>query len=271
MGSKGIDDVESILKGLPSYAIYKKFSELHDVEFCQKHFTNLLNLRNTNNNITEFCNNISGIAKHLSENIEGNDISENCEYVNFYIYDRFKIKFRPYSQVTNKILSSIDLDWYLMKTNLLKNKCSFKFYHNIDVDKWNDMKIIYDYKNNYNYIKENTKDYATCKKYEKYLNEVKTIYNKKNSECCDKNNDQCGIFFFKCNTIKSPDTLLREINCPGLAKDNFHETEADGNKDSSNNGSLKTSMVAISPFIGILASFFFSYKDHGYEVKYNKL
>ncbi|SBT84978.1 PIR protein [Plasmodium ovale] len=261
MGSKEIDDMESILKGLPSYAIYKKFSELHDVEFCQKHFTNLLNLRNTNNNITELCNNISGIIQHMSEKEEENYISDNCAYLNFYIYHRVKIKFRSPSELINTILYKIYVDWFLMKTNLLESKCSFNYGQNVnEIDMWNDMKIMYDYKNNYDYIKENTKDYATCKKYENYLNEVKTIYNKKNSECCDKNNDQCGIFFFKCNTIKSPDTLLREINCPGLAKDNFHETEADGNKDSSNNGSLKTSVVAISPFIGILVSFFFSYK-----------
>ncbi|SBS92113.1 PIR Superfamily Protein [Plasmodium ovale curtisi] len=261
MGSTEIDDMESTLIELPSYKKYEEFSKLHDEGICKTYFTNLLKLKDQSSNITEYCNNISGIVKHLSENKERNDISENCEYVNFYIYDRVKIKFSPYSQVTNEILSYIDFDWYLMNGKLLKKKCSFTYGQNInEIDKWNDMKIIYDYKKNYNYIKNNTNYYDTCIKYEKYLNEVKKIYDKKNSECCDKNNDQCGIYFFKCKTIEHPDKLIQKINCSKLAKDSSRVTQEDGNNASSDNGPLKTSMVAISPFIGLLVSFFFSYK-----------
>ncbi|SBT56400.1 PIR Superfamily Protein [Plasmodium ovale wallikeri] len=261
MGSKEIDDMVSTLKELPSYKTYEQFRKLVNENTCKENFTELLNLQDQRSNIIAFCHNISGIIQHLIENKEGNYISENCPYVNFYIYDRFKIMFHPYSQVTNKILSKIDFDWYLMNEKLLKKKCSFNYGQNInEIDKWNDMKIIYDYKENYKYIKANTKDYETCIKYEKYLNEVKKIYEKKNSECCKKDNNQCGIYFFKCKTIEHPDKLVQEINCSSLAKDYSRETESDGNNASSDNGSLKTSMVAISPFIGILASFFFSYK-----------
>ncbi|SBT02512.1 PIR Superfamily Protein, partial [Plasmodium ovale curtisi] len=261
MGSKEIDDMRSILKELPSYAIYEQFSNLDNEEICKKHFTNLLKLQDPSSNITKFCNNISGIVKHLSENKEGNDISEKCEYVNFYIYDRVKINFLPYPTLMNNILGDIYLEWYLMSQELLENKCSFKYYRKIDeVDIWNDMKIMYDYKKNYKYIKDNTKDYETCKKYDKYLNEVKTIYDKKNSECCNTYHGQCKFYFYECKTIEHPDTLLREINCSKLAKDSSRETQEDGNNASSDNGSLKTSMLAISPFIGILVSFFFSYK-----------
>ncbi|SBT01859.1 PIR Superfamily Protein [Plasmodium ovale curtisi] len=261
MESTDMRDVESILKELPSYAIYKQFSELRDIQFCQKHFTNLLNLQDKNSNITEFCNNISGIIQHLYKNKRENYFRENCQYVNFYIYDRIKIMFPPDSALINSILNNINIEWYLVNKNLLEEKCSFKYYHKTDeVDKWNVMKIIYDYKKNYNYIKGKTNDYDACIKYGKYLNKVKKIYEIKKSECCDKDNGQCGIYFFECKTIEHPDTLLQEINCPALATDNSRETHADGNKDSSDNGSLKTSMVAISPFIGILASFFLSYK-----------
>ncbi|SBT36720.1 PIR Superfamily Protein [Plasmodium ovale wallikeri] len=261
MGSSAIDDMESILKELPSYAIYEQFSKLFNEKFCQENFTKLLKLQDQNSNITEFCHNISGIIQHMSKNKEGNYISENCAYVNFYIYDRIKIKFNPYSEVVNNILRDIYLEWYLMNLKLLENKCSFKYhYNNNEIEEWNDMKIIYDYTKNYNYIKDNTNDYDTCKKYEKYLNKVKTIYEKKNSECCNKDNGQCKIYSFECKTIKHPDMLLQKINCPGLAKDNSRETQADRNNASSDNGPLKTSMVAIGPFIGILVSFFFFYK-----------
>ncbi|SBT02044.1 PIR Superfamily Protein [Plasmodium ovale curtisi] len=261
MGSKEIDDMKSTLIELPSYEKYEQFSNLDNKEICKKHFTNLLKLKDQISNITELCNNISGIIQHMSEKEEENYISDNCAYLNFYIYHRVKIKFRSPSELINTILYKIYVDWFLMKTNLLESKCSFNYGQNVnEIDMWNDMKIMYDYKNNYDYIKENTKDYATCKKYENYLNEVKTIYDKKYSECCNKNNGQCNIYSFECNTIKHPGILLQEINCPGLEKDNSLETQADGNKDSSDNGFLKTSVVAISPFIGILVSFFFSYK-----------
>ncbi|SBS91304.1 PIR Superfamily Protein [Plasmodium ovale curtisi] len=263
MESTDMRDLESILKELPSYAIYKQFSELHDIEFCQKHFKILLNLQDTNSNIPKFCHNISGIVKHLSENKEGNDISENCAYLNFYIYDTVQIMFRPHSEDINKILNNIYVDWYLINTKLLENKCPFNYrHHNNEIDKWNNMKIIYDYKKkNYNYIKDKINDYDTCIKYEKYLNKVKTIYDKKNSECCNTYHGQCKFYFFECEKIEHPDILLlQEINCPGLEKDSSRETHADGNNAASDNGSLKTSMVAISPFIGILVSFFLSYK-----------
>ncbi|SBS91822.1 PIR Superfamily Protein [Plasmodium ovale curtisi] len=261
MGSKEIDDMESILKELPSYAIYKQFNELHDEVFCQTNFTNLLNLQNKNSNITEFCSNISGIIQHLYKNKGENCFRENCQYANFYIYDRIKIMFPLDSEIINSILGYIYLEWNLKNEKLLENKCSFKYYRKIDeVDIWNDMKIMYDYKKNYKYIKDNTKDYETCKKYDKYLNEVKTIYDKKNSECCNTYHGQCKFYYYECKTIEHPDTLLREINCSKLAKDSSRETQEDGNNASSDNGSLKTSMLAISPFIGILVSFFFSYK-----------
>ncbi|SBT01590.1 PIR Superfamily Protein [Plasmodium ovale curtisi] len=261
MGSKEIDDMESTLKELPSYKKYEEFSKLVNEKTCKENFTDLLKLQVQRNNITEFCNNISGIIQHMSDQKEKNYISENCAYLNFYIYHRVKIKFRSHSEVINKILNNIYLVWYIVNRKLLENKCSFIYYHNNDViNKWNDMKVIYDYKENYNYIKDNTKNYETCKTYEKYLNNVKIIYDQKNIECCQNDKGQCNIYSFECNTIKHPGILLQEINCPGLAEDNSRETEADGNKDSSDNGSLKTSMVAISPFIGILVSFFFSYK-----------
>ncbi|SBS92689.1 PIR Superfamily Protein [Plasmodium ovale curtisi] len=261
MESTDIRDMESTLKVLPSYKKYEKFSKLVNENICQKNFTELLKLQFKSSNITKFCHNISGIIQHMSENKKGNYISENCTYVNFYIYDRIKAKFHPDSALIDNILRNIYFEWYLVNNNLLEEKCSFKYhYKNNEIDLWNDMKIIYDYKNNYNYIKDNTEDYETCKKYEKYLNIVKKIYEKKNSECCNRDNGQCKIYSFECNKIEHPDKLLQEINCPGLAKDNSRETEADVNKDSSDNGSLKTSMVAISPFIGILFSFFFSYK-----------
>ncbi|SBS95921.1 PIR Superfamily Protein, partial [Plasmodium ovale curtisi] len=158
MGSTEIDDMESTLKELPSYKKYEEFSNLNNEDICKNYFTHLLNLQDKNSNITEFCHNISGIIRHISEKEEENYISDNCAYLSFYIYHRVKIKFRPHSEIIKNILNNIYVYWYIMNEKLLKNKCSFKYHHNNnEIDIWNDMKIMYDYKNNYDYIKENTK------------------------------------------------------------------------------------------------------------------
>ncbi|SBS92335.1 PIR Superfamily Protein, partial [Plasmodium ovale curtisi] len=88
MGSTEIDDMESTLKELPSYEKYEEFSNLNNEDICKNYFTHLLNLQDKNSNITEFCHNISGIIRHISEKEEENYISDNCAYLSFYIYHR---------------------------------------------------------------------------------------------------------------------------------------------------------------------------------------
>ncbi|SBT57222.1 PIR Superfamily Protein [Plasmodium ovale wallikeri] len=278
MEFENIDKLESSLQHLPSYKVYKTFKDLDNVDYCNKHFTALLKLQKDGNNITEFCNNIGGIIKHMYEQKE-NYIKDHCAYFNFYLYDQINAKFSSSTVRIDDILWEFYEGWNKIRTSLLKDKCSFKYsLHNIDLNKWKNMKCIHDYAKNYEYINENySTNIEKCKKYTVYLNYVIPMYERIKTECCNFG-DNCAFYFFYCEHIKNPSELLKKLKCDDNYSVALHsqasqdEAEVEGfshgtlpkdkektelDDESSTIQPLKISMSIISPSIGILLIFFF--------------
>ncbi|SBT57224.1 PIR Superfamily Protein [Plasmodium ovale wallikeri] len=285
MESSEIDKLESSLGHLPAYEIYKTFEVQNDGQLCNTYFPELLQLPIQNSKITEFCNNIAGIVKYMSELSNENNFQEHCIYFNFYIYSLIKKKFSSFSHGDKEsIIYAIYDKWTNISKTLLKDKCSFKleFKDNNDLNNWIDMKCIYDYIKNYNSVSIN---YPTtqnlCNTYTAYISKVKSLYERYKHKCCTHDEYNCYYYNIDCSQIQDPSELLKQLKCNEIpnrdANLKEHETPVTPNAELSHGsnpetkekidstnastlGSFKTSMVVINPLIGTLLTFFFLYK-----------
>ncbi|SBS91824.1 PIR Superfamily Protein [Plasmodium ovale curtisi] len=289
MDTPGIDELEGRLIHLPSYIMYNNFKLKNDVEYCNRYFNKLLALKVNDSEIKNLCENAAGILKYLSEVKINKDIRDHCVYFNFYIYDQIKKKFSSYSsRDIENIISEIHYGWTNINRELLKDKCSFKYtIDNIELDKWINMKIMYDYNKNYNYIENNyPTDDERCKINNEYLKNIKTLYKKWNLACCN-GGPKCNFYYYDCRNIKDPDELLNKIKCNDLLKAHLHDPEPEarialsgeqghdlhlqdeqsegGDNDASTLGPLKSSITFIVPLIGtpLICSFLYKFSPLG--------
>ncbi|SBT57235.1 PIR Superfamily Protein [Plasmodium ovale wallikeri] len=273
-----------------------EIDKMNDEAYCNTNFKELLQINNKDSSIKDLCKNAAGILKHIAEELKKDvDISVHCVYFNFYIYDQIKKKFSSYpSNDIGNIISDIHSGWRNINHELLKDKCSFKYtIDNIELDKWINMKIIYDYNKNYDYIEKNyLTDDETCKTNKEYLKNIKPLYEKWSKVCCSET-PECNFYYYDCYNIKDPDELLKIIKCNDLPKAHLYgpapeaaivlngkegndihlqdEQRVRRDNDPSTLGPLKSSITFSIPLIGTLIICSFLYKDHGYEVKYNKM
>ncbi|SBT72625.1 Plasmodium vivax Vir protein, putative [Plasmodium ovale] len=266
------------LQHLPAYATYNDFENQNNEEFCNMYFDEVLKLQDQRNGIKDLCINIAGVLKDIQLNLSNKYyINYRCKYLNFYLYEQIRKRYGTHTREdTDNIISAFHNGWYNIKSKLLKDECGYRYDRDTTLEKWNDMKIIYDYKQNYNNIKENYHtDYNTCKINIEYLQNVKLIYEKWNSFCCS-GAIQCRYYYYDCDSKKDPEELLKHINCPESTKDDSlqaspegrigssaeqgrgshlqGEEEIGGDNDASIIDPLKTSMFVINPLIGIVFS-----------------
>ncbi|SBT57229.1 PIR Superfamily Protein [Plasmodium ovale wallikeri] len=283
MDTSGIDELEDRLIHLPSYVMYNNFKSQNDVEYCKQYFKELLLLKANDSEIKNLCENAAGILKHVAEQLKTkSSIREYCAYFNFYIYDQIKKKFTSYlSSDIENIISEIHSGFRNINNVLLENKCSFKYTSsNIELDKWMNMKSMYDYNKNYNIIENNyLTDDEKCKINKEYLKNIKPLYEKWNLPCCN-GTPECNFYYYDCDNIKDPDKLLNKIKCNDLQKAHLHDpaTEAGivlngegrglhsqdeqsiGDNNASSLGPLKSSITYSIPLIGTLIICSFLYK-----------
>ncbi|SBS91829.1 PIR Superfamily Protein [Plasmodium ovale curtisi] len=290
MESSEIDKLESSLGHLPAYKIYKTFELQNDGQSCNTYFPGLLELHVKDSKITEFCKNVASIVKYISGLSDVKNIQEHCIYFNFYIYSLIKKKFSSFSHEDKEsIIYAIYDKWTNISKMLLKDKCSFKleFRDNNDLNKWIDMKSIFDYIKNYNFI--NINDFTTeeiCKAYIKYTENIKTLYEKYKPQCSQSNGYYCYFYYISWKKVPNPNELIKKLKCneimsssshrnghytafienTGLPHDSHPEAkEKMEDTVTSTHRPFKTSMVIVSPIIGILliTSFFYKFSPLG--------
>ncbi|SBT02023.1 PIR protein [Plasmodium ovale] len=290
MDTSGIDELEGRLIHLPSYVMYNNLKSQNDIEYCNKYFNDLLLLKSNDSEIKNLCENAAGILKHVAEQLKTKStIREYCAYFNFYIYYQIKKKFSSYSSSDiENIISEIHSGLGNINNVLSENKCSFKYTSsNIELDKWMDMKSMYDYNKNYNYIENNypTND-ETCKINNEYLKNIKPLYEKWNVACCN-GGPKCNFYYYDCVNIKDPDELLNKIKCNDLPKADLRDSAPEagialsgekgydlhlqdeqsegGDNDASTLGPLKSSITFIVPLIGtpLICSFLYKFSPLG--------
>ncbi|SBT57231.1 PIR Superfamily Protein [Plasmodium ovale wallikeri] len=281
---------ENSLKDLPAYKVYSNFEKQNDNNFCQKYFTEVLELQYGHNKIKDLCYNIGGIFKNIYEEFQNKkDIIEKCEYLNFYLYNKIKKNFGS-NETTEieKIISAFFDGWIKIRKQLLEDKCSYKNdIGNTDLEKWIDMKSIYDYIKNYNFINTNysTTEY-TCKAYTKYTENIKKLYEKYKPECSQINGYHCYFYYISWDQVPNPNEFINKLKCneilstashrngqytavtenTGLPHDSHPEAkEKMEDTVTSTHRPFKTSMIIISPMIGILliSSFFYKFSPLG--------
>ncbi|SBT74644.1 PIR protein [Plasmodium ovale] len=285
MDTSGIDELESSLTHLPSYVMYNKFKAQNDEAYCNHYFNELLVLKDNDSKIKNLCENVAGILKYVAVQLKTKiNIREYCAYFNFYIYYQIKKKFSSFlKDDIDNIISEIHSGFGNISNMLLENKCSFKYTSsNIELDKWMDMKNMYDYNKNYNYIEKNypTND-ETCKINNEYLKNIKALYEKWHLACCN-GTPKCNFYYYDCRNIKDPDELLKKIKCNDLPKAHLHgpapeaaivlsgkegndihlqdEQRVRRDNDPSTLGPLKSSITYSIPLIGTLIICSFLYK-----------
>ncbi|SBT85550.1 PIR protein [Plasmodium malariae] len=223
---------DKILEGSFSYNIYKELD--NDVE--EKNYDDYCTVFNNDEDNTEkkcydLCKRISRNTHILSNYVNTNNFTTLCSHYRYWTY--YNIKKILGDDTNDNNAKPIITKFKQVLDNIRKISnafyCQYEFNDDI-IKKLNDMKeqkYLYDYFQNYDSIKtSDTCEVVTPEKYEKYLNYIITLYNKRKEEdvCCS------GPFlidcedYFKCDDEFDPNMLLstlksnRQKKCDNLIK-----------------------------------------------------
>ncbi|SBS98966.1 PIR Superfamily Protein [Plasmodium ovale curtisi] len=288
-----MDKGEKILENLPKYKLYEILNKKCEdkniyVSYCSK----VDYLEEWYSGFLEVCymfaRNLINLHEILSEET---DKDKHCRYINFWITDYVRKKLETQWQdirLIDSILPGFLTVEHSITAAYKNNNCYFDYISEVDINLWKERKDLFDYIENYNYIKEKIKsDEHLCKIYSKYFAYIKGLHDKYKSECCNDSSDKCphqiDLSYF-CTS----DTLSNELECdktkgittvsPGdeesqpmvglqegdrssLLSTSSLEHNHDANRDEITNNTDYYSKLGVGfSFLGILSSFFYIYK-----------
>ncbi|VUZ99352.1 PIR protein [Plasmodium vivax] len=201
---------------LKSYAIYNVFNKPVEVDGENRKCEELSTKLHTNKNFKKFCYMLSKNVTKVCEFLElPNSTSENCEFLNYWLYDALiKINFlndeniKSQSSLMDKISELWDASNYNKKCDLIK--------YNINTTDFMHMKALYDYSKHISAIEDNHnnhKDEQCRKQYCSYMKKVKKVYGIVNPLCTPQNNKPYCEILRKIPQNKIPSVFLQNYEC----------------------------------------------------------
>ncbi|KMZ77062.1 hypothetical protein PVIIG_05243 [Plasmodium vivax India VII] len=164
---------------MKSYAIYDVFNKTVDVDGENRKCEELSTKLHTNKNFKKFCYMLSKNVTKVCEFLElPNSTSENCEFLNYWLYDALiKINFLNDENIKSQssLMDKISELWDVSNYN---KKCVLTKYNIITTD-FMHMKELYDYSKHISAIEDNQsfhREQQYRKQYCSYIKKVKNIY-----------------------------------------------------------------------------------------------
>ncbi|SBT01243.1 PIR Superfamily Protein [Plasmodium malariae] len=214
----GDADLEDILKVLSKN---EKFDKLQDSvgvhglsNYCNK-------IESSNNNCTKAKSVCEEIIKKLKAFEKDDYIQSNhddfCSYFTHWTYDKIRETFttecsKNFEECYNCSLNNIVINAY---NKIIRKSCIFYFVGNFD--DWKEEKYLYYYFKKRDHFKSKKNSASEEKqKYVKFLEYIKTIYEKHINKCCifylkEKNHNNVCPKYFNCEENNNPNDLLNEL------------------------------------------------------------
>ncbi|KMZ88447.1 variable surface protein Vir12, partial [Plasmodium vivax Brazil I] len=226
---------EAILKKLPVYETYENFEKNKG---SGDYSSTCNSLKSTAKEAKELCENF---AKNLqSICTSGTTIKEgsinvpkaNCLLLKYWLFN--KIRKLSVNEPKDKNRDTIIHTIYELQIEINKKKDNkFSCFNDIYeyLDNWEEEKHLYEYFMNFPKIESFKK--TDCEAYKKYINYVKTYYDKKkeNELCCKDNHFKCSDYF-NCDPKYHPDKILNKINGTDTATEGASVPGSKSNSDS---------------------------------------
>ncbi|EDL43110.1 variable surface protein Vir12-related [Plasmodium vivax] len=211
---------KAILKKLPAYETYEIFENIAN---SSDYNSKCKSLESTGNKAKELCEKYaknleytctSGTTTTTGKSISVPEAKVNCLLLKYWLF--YEIKKLSVKEPKNKNLDTIIHTIYYLQFEINKKENQFYCFNDIYeyLHKWEDEKYLYEYFKNFPKIEsfDITKN-TECKAYKKYINHVKTYYDKKkkNELCCKDNYFKCSDYF-NCDPKYNPEKILNKIS-----------------------------------------------------------
>ncbi|SBT01599.1 PIR Superfamily Protein [Plasmodium malariae] len=234
MTTSSDNELDKILIGTYSYDIYKELNnEVNENRFDQYCISFKKEGDNTEQARYDFCKKISRNTYILSKFHNTVHFTTLCSHYKYWAYYNINKILKDITD--NNSAKPLVKKFLQVRDNIIRDfnayYCQYNFNHDI-LQELNDMKeekYLHDYFKNYDIIKtSNSCSRVTPLVYEKYLNYIITLYDKRKKEnvCCS------GPFlidcdnYFKCDDEFDPKKLLSTLNSNGNKKcDNLIEAQ----------------------------------------------
>ncbi|CAG9485714.1 unnamed protein product [Plasmodium vivax] len=214
---------------MKSYAIYDVFNKTVDVDGENRKCEELSTKLHTNKNFKKFCYMLSKNVTKVCEFLElPNSTSENCEFLNYWLYDALiKINFLNDENIKSQssLMDKISELWDVSNYN---KKCVLTKYNIITTD-FMHMKELYDYSKHISAIEDNQsfhREQQCRKQYCSYIKKVKNIYDIVKPLCATQNNKPYCEILKSIPQNKIPSVFLQSYAClDDEMNDNFIKYE----------------------------------------------
>ncbi|GAW84307.1 variable surface protein [Plasmodium gonderi] len=205
-------DYEEELPYLPSYQKYKELDNVtipNDYSYCIK------NLGSSDESDRKLCNKVAMNLKALRDEPDKEEQKNGCHYFQHWFHDQIRKAYykgnnthRNYP-AAGKLFNLVSLYISQFKVD---ESCNGNDFGNPNI--WNEDKVLYDYFENFDYIKNNVPNKDTCQKYVNYVTYIDPLYKNKIEDCCDKEELYPYICSssIKCKRKYNTKDLLLQLN-----------------------------------------------------------
>ncbi|SBT01552.1 PIR Superfamily Protein [Plasmodium ovale curtisi] len=228
MTSLSEQELENLLKDLPSYQKYMKLSApVDDASKFGKYCKDMQTFKNENDKMNQFCIMLERNIKELPSILKEEKQNDRCSYLNHWVYDEIRKTLRNqsnYNTDKDAVSKLINIGYSISRG--VNSDCYLDIYLNEGFEKWKEYKYLNDYFGNYDRIKSDfNSDERKCIKYQKYASHIDRLYHNYKDECCDPfwGDEDCPKYF-KCAPEFNPKNLLSLIKCNNItASSNIFE------------------------------------------------
>ncbi|SBS91138.1 PIR Superfamily Protein [Plasmodium ovale curtisi] len=208
-----MEECVDILKKLNSYLQYSWFDNAaldRESDYC----VNEKEVLYSDTKFKAFCYRFTSNYTNLIAKWIKNYNDENCEYFNYWTYDRIIKNLDAHENdiSQSKFMGIIRTLWEYYYDNL--PKCNFKEYK-MSISEFNNMKDLYDYFQNYDTLKRNINsednNYKKC--YCSYIKEIMDVYSTLENKCRNPNGQIYCTVFNQITKENKPGTLFNDLGC----------------------------------------------------------
>ncbi|SBT82975.1 PIR protein [Plasmodium ovale] len=219
MGVLEIEDLlgKNVIKDLPSNKLYEDFNQNVTLSDYDKYCNKIFRESDGNEEVKKLYAMYARNFKIINDIQEEEYRITRCNHFMYWTYDKIRKMIRT---KTNKDINILNHKNFIDIRNQISREtqkyfCQYTFQHD-KLDDWREEKDLYDYFENFDYIKSKIdSDINKCKNYYKYVTYINELY-KKHKE--DEDYDCCSFWddcnrYFKCEQKFNPTELLVELKC----------------------------------------------------------